>query len=61
MSEPHPGIFGFLSEAQQIQQEMGCTVEESFRIQRERAEERLCEYEAAKVESNVIQFRPRKR
>jgi hypothetical protein len=62
MSEPHPGMLGFLSEAQDIRVELGVSAEEAFRIQRERAAERLKEYEAeAEPESNVIQFRPRGR
>ena len=55
----HLGILGFLSEANEIQQELGVSAKEAFQIQRERAAERLREYELSQVESNVIQFRPR--
>jgi len=57
----HLGILGFLSEANEIQQELGVSSKEAFQIQRERAAERLREYELSHVESNVIQFRPRAR
>jgi hypothetical protein len=53
------GLLSFLTEAGQIQQELGCGVEEAFAIQRQRADERMAEYERATAESNVIQFRPR--
>jgi hypothetical protein len=56
----HPGLLGFLSEALEIQQELGVSPEEARAIQSERAAERWREYEASKVESNVIQFRPRR-
>ena len=55
----HLGILGFLSEAYEIQQELGVSAKEAFLIQRERAAERLREYELSQVESNVIQFRLR--
>jgi hypothetical protein len=58
MSEQHAGLLGFLSEANEIQQELGVSVEEAFRIQRERSDERMKEYEALKAD-NVIQFKPR--
>jgi hypothetical protein len=54
----HLGLLGALSEATEIQQELGVGVEEAFRIQRQRADERMREYEASKAD-NVIQFRPR--
>ena len=61
MSE-HPGLLGFLAEACDIKQELGVSVDEAFRIQRERAEQRSQEraaLEQAAGESNVIPFRPR--
>jgi hypothetical protein len=55
----HCGLLGFISEAIEIKNELDLTIEEAFEIQRERADERLREHEAAKIESNIIQFRPR--
>ena len=54
MSE-HGGLLGFLSEANEIKEELGVSVDEAFRIQREREEQRSQEREAA-AESNVIPF-----
>jgi len=53
------GLLAHISEAASIQQELGCGVEEAFAIQRQRADERMREYELASAENNVIQFRPR--
>jgi len=57
----HAGILGFLTEANEIMQELGVSSEEAFAIQRERAADRLREYELERAAppSNVIQFRPR--
>jgi hypothetical protein len=57
MSEHH-GLLGFLSEAVEIKEQLGVSVDEAFAIQRERAAERLREYELAQAmaESNVIPF-----
>ena len=60
MSEPkreYLGILGALSEAADIQRELGCTAEESYKIQSDRSDERL----QARIQpvSNVLQFRPR--
>lgn len=55
MSE-HPGLLGFLAEAVDIQQELGCSAEESHAIQRQRAAERKAIMDA-EAESNVIPFR----
>jgi hypothetical protein len=62
MSE-HPGLLGYISEASEIRQELGVSIDEAFAIQRDRAAERLREYVAQQPEtqSNVIQFRPRGR
>jgi hypothetical protein len=60
MSEPHPGLLGFLTEATEIKDELGIPFEAALEIQRERADGRLREYEAleqAAAESNVIPFR----
>jgi hypothetical protein len=61
MSEQHLGILSYIAEACDIKNELGCTVEESFRVQRDRADERERTRLAAQeqAESNVIQFRPR--
>jgi len=55
------GLLAFITEANDIKKELGVSDEEAFEIQRERADERLREYEAEKAaaETNVIQFRPR--
>jgi hypothetical protein len=55
------GLLGFVSEACDIEKELGCTAEESFKIQRERADERerLWMADQEQLESNVLQFRPR--
>jgi len=53
-------LFGFISEANEIKEELGCSVEEAFAIQRQRADERAREFlaiEQAAAESNVIPFR----
>jgi hypothetical protein len=56
------GILGALSEAADLRRELGCTAEEAFKIQSERAQARLRELEAAsEPETNVLQFRPRER
>jgi hypothetical protein len=47
----HFGLLGFLSEAVEIREELGVSVDEAFRIQRERAAERQ------ESKSNVIPFR----
>jgi hypothetical protein len=52
----HMGLLGFISEANEIKDELGVSVDEAFRIQRGRAEQRRQELEAA-AESNVIPFR----
>lgn len=48
------GLLGAISEANEIQQELGVSVEEAFAIQRQRAQERMQEYERSIAESNVI-------
>lgn len=56
----YPGLLGFLSEATDIQKDLGVSAEEAFAIQRERAAARLLELaaiEQAAAESNVIPFR----
>ena len=55
------GLLGFLAEACDIQQELGCSADEAHQIQRQRADERMREYERQRAENNVIQFRPRAR
>lgn len=57
----HGGLLGFLSEANEIKEELGVSADEAFAIQRERAAERLRAYELeqAPAETNVIQFRAR--
>jgi hypothetical protein len=54
-------LFGFIYEANELRERLGCSIEESFRLQREAADKRMEAYEAeqAAAESNVIQFRPR--
>lgn len=62
MSE-HFGLLGFIAEAAELQQQLGCSAEEAFEVQRqlaaERERERLLalQYEEAAAESNVIPFR----
>jgi hypothetical protein len=59
MSE-HPGLLGFLSEANEIKEELGVSADEAFAIQRERSDGRLQELLALKeavAQSNVIPFR----
>lgn len=53
------GLLGFLSEANEIKEELGVSFDEALRIQGERVDERLREHEASKANANVIQFRPR--
>ncbi len=56
----HLGILGVISEASEIKEELSVSAEEAFAIQRERAAERLKQYEAAnEPPTNVLQFRPR--
>jgi hypothetical protein len=60
MSEPEKQYFGLLSaisEAADLQRELGCTAEESYKIASERAEARLQAMREAEAESNVIPFR----
>jgi hypothetical protein len=57
----YDGLLGFLAEACDIQRELGVSAEQAHAIQRQRADERLREYERQQAESNVIQFRPRAR
>jgi hypothetical protein len=56
MSE-HLGLLGFITEANEIREELGVSVDEAFRIQRERSDARLAALEPEPT--NVIQFRPR--
>jgi hypothetical protein len=58
------GLLGFLSEAADIQKELGVSAEEAHTIQRERAAEReserlreATEFALAQAESNVLPFR----
>ena len=53
------GLLGLISEANDIQQTEGCSVEEAFALARQRAAESLREHELATAESNIIPF-PRK-
>ncbi len=57
MREQHAGLLGAISEAAEIQQQLGCSANEAFDIQRQLEAERLREYEMATAESNVIPFR----
>ena len=50
----HPGIFGALTEALEIQGENDVSFDEALRIQRERSAARMEEYEKSLIESNVI-------
>jgi hypothetical protein len=50
----YPGLLGTISEAAEIHERTGCSVEEAYRIQRRLADERM-----EQPPSNVIQFRPR--
>jgi hypothetical protein len=57
MNERHGGLLGALSEALEIQQTEGVSPDEAFAIQRERAAERLKEYELERgevPETNVV-------
>ncbi|WP_369723653.1 hypothetical protein AB8Z38_06725 [Bradyrhizobium sp. LLZ17] len=62
MSE-HFGLLAYIAEAAEIQQQLGCSSDEAFEIQRHLAAEREAErekaeqYEQAAAESNVIPFR----
>jgi hypothetical protein len=62
MSE-HGGMLGAISEAGAIQRELGCPIDEAFRLQERRARKRQLAYRrdqaAAKSVSNVIQLFPR--
>jgi hypothetical protein len=54
------GLLGFITEASEIKEELGVSIDEAFAIQRERAAERLEALKAAEqaeAESNVIPFR----
>ena len=56
----YPGLLGFITEANEIKEQLGVSVDEAFAIQRERAELRELERQAiehAAAESNVIPFR----
>jgi hypothetical protein len=57
----HSGLLAYLLEAHDIKKELDVPFEDALRIQRERAEERLREYQKSIAESNVIPFRPRPR
>jgi hypothetical protein len=50
------GILDWIVEASEIRRELGCSADEAFALQRERAAERLREYEAQHAEeaSNVV-------
>ena len=56
MSE-HRGLLGAITEALELQQQLGCSPDEAFAIQQQLAAERSQEYERATAESNVIPFR----
>ncbi|WP_409188783.1 hypothetical protein [Bradyrhizobium sp. RDM4] len=59
MSE-HFGLLGYIAEAAELQQQLGCSAEEAFEIQRQLTAERQRErerVEQATAESNVIPFR----
>jgi hypothetical protein len=58
MSE-HRGLLGAITEALELQQQLGCSPDEAFAIQRQRAAERLKEYELENAPTNIVQFRPR--
>jgi hypothetical protein len=55
------GLLSFIYEANEIQERLGVSAEEAFRLQRDAADERerVREAEQAAAETNVIQFRPR--
>ncbi|MET3156217.1 hypothetical protein [Bradyrhizobium diazoefficiens] len=55
----HGGLLAYLAEAAELQQQLGCSAEEAFEIQRQLATERemVRQYEEAIAESNVIPFR----
>lgn len=50
------GLLDFITEAAELQQQLGCSAEDAFEIQRHLAAERLALAEAA-AESSVIPFR----
>lgn len=52
----HMGLLGFISEANEIKEQLGVTADEAFAIQRERSQTRMQLMEA-EAESNVIPFR----
>jgi len=59
----HVGLLAYIAEAAELQQQLGCSAEEAFEIQRQLAAEREREREKAEqveqaiAESNVIPFR----
>jgi hypothetical protein len=52
----HAGLLGAFTEALEIQQQLGCSSEEAWQVQRQLEAERMREYEMAAAESNVIPF-----
>jgi 3-hydroxyisobutyrate dehydrogenase-like beta-hydroxyacid dehydrogenase len=62
MSE-HFGLLAYIAEAAELQQQLGCSADEAFEIQRQLAAEREADREKAEqivqaaAESNVIPFR----
>ena len=54
----YAGLLAYVSEAVDIQRELGISSDEAWKIQRERAAERDRQREAD-LPSNVIPFRPR--
>lgn len=54
----HTGILGAITEAIEMHQRTGCSVEEAFEIQRRIADERLVERHRPHT-AEIIQFRPR--
>ena len=57
MAFQYTGILSGIAEASDIQRELGVSSDEAWAIQRQRADERLREYEAQKAEeqpSNVV-------
>ena len=55
----HGGMFGAITEAIEIAEQLGCSFDEAYRIRCERSDESTAAAEQATAESNVIQFRPR--
>jgi hypothetical protein len=50
----HVGLLGAISEACEIQRQLGCSASEAFEVQRRKADERQWEREQAIADSKIV-------